>query len=194
MPELSVIICTYNRCEYLPPLFESLEGQTLSRNRFELIIIDNNSSDKTASMSREFLLKNPGLNGKYIFEEKPGLSHARNRGILESAGDILVFIDDDAQASPAYLENIVNYFDNHHDVQAGGGKILPLYESREPGWMTPFLLPVVSALDLGEKIRPFPGRKYPIGANMFFRKEVFDRIGLFNVDLGRKGKNFLGGE
>jgi hypothetical protein len=60
--------------------------------------------------------------------------------------------------------------------------------------MTPFLLPVVSALDLGEKIRDFPGNKYPIGANMFFRKEVFEKTGRFNTELGRKGKELMGGE
>ena len=194
MPELSVIICTYNRGNYLPSLLESLASQKLSRERFEVLIIDNNSTDNTSEISKEFITVHPTINTSYFLEEQAGLSYARNRGIKESKGEILIFIDDDAVAAENYLQAIADHFNDHPDTLAGGGKIIPAYESQSPAWMSPYLLPVVSALDMGNKIRNFPANKYPIGANMFFRKQVFERTGLFNIHLGRKGKGLLGGE
>lgn len=194
MPELSVIVCTYNRSKYLPDLLQSLKNQELDREIFELLIIDNNSTDETSDILKRFIKENPDIKAGYFPEQNPGLSHARNRGIKESRGKVLVFIDDDAVAIPGYLKEIAAYFNSNPDVPAGGGKIIPEYEKERPQWMTPYLLPVVSALDLGEKIRFFPSKKYPIGANMFFRREVFDQTGLFNPELGRKGSKLLGGE
>jgi glycosyltransferase involved in cell wall biosynthesis len=194
MPELSVIVCTYNRSEYLPDLLESIKKQDFNRDRFELIIIDNNSTDPTSTISKDFINRSPDLNARYYLETNSGLSFARNRGIKESKGEVLVFVDDDAVAVPDYLLSIAEYFKSHSNIAAGGGKILPRYENEPPDWMTPFLLPVVSALDMGDKIRYFPAKKYPIGANMFFRREVFDKVGMFNPNLGRKGKKLLGGE
>jgi len=178
----------------LPGLFDSLVRQKLSADAFEIIIVDNNSTDNTAELSRQFIRENTDHSIKYFFEEKPGLSNARNRGIQESDAPWLVFIDDDAKASSGYLEAIANYVGQNPETHAGGGKITPDYESSEPAWMSSYLLPVVSALDLGDSIRKFPARKYPIGANMFFSKKVFETQGLFNPELGRRGKYLLGGE
>lgn len=190
----SVIICTYNRELYLKESLNCIAMQNLDRKFFELIVINNNSSDKTDSVCRKFKTENPTLNFRYFIEENVGLSFARNRAIKESIGDVLIFLDDDAMATETYLSEIYTYFKENHKTVAGGGKIIPKYESHSPEWMSSYLLPVVSALSLGDVIRTFPKQKYPIGANMFFRKRFFEEYGYFITDLGRKGKLLLGGE
>ena len=71
---------------------------------------------------------------------------------------------------------------------------MPKYESSEPKWMSRYLLPLVAALDMGNGIKKFSGSKFPIGANMAFRKEVFDQYGVFDTSLGRRGTNLEGGD
>ncbi len=191
---LSVIICTYNREKYIQESLNCIATQSLKNEFYELVIVNNNSTDHTDSICVKFKSDHPDLNIKYIFENESGLSYARNKGIKESSGDVLIFLDDDAMASESYLSNIRSCFSENEKVLAGGGKILPQYESHSPDWMSKYLLPLVSALNLGDEIRSFPKNKYPIGANMFFRKIFFEEHGDFNTDLGRKGKLLLGGE
>lgn len=191
---LSVIICTYNREKYLAESLQCLAQQDLPKEFFEIILVNNRSTDQTEKICKRFSEENRNLNFHYFYEEKAGLSHARNRGISESRGDLIVFLDDDAMAVKQYLSVTRKYFLENEKVLAGGGKIVPQYETEAPSWMSVFLLPLVSALDMGDSIKEFPGSKHPIGANMFFRKRFFTEQGDFKTDLGRKGDILLGGE
>jgi glycosyltransferase involved in cell wall biosynthesis len=191
---ISIIICTYNREKYIPQLLESIARQDFPAADYEIVFVNNNSPDQTAQRCREFQAAHPELNFAYFEELKQGLSHARNRGIDEAKGDILAFIDDDALAHEDYLKNMHAAFQIQMNVFAAGGKILPLYESKRPKWMSRFLEPVMSVIDLGSKPKAFPTNKFPVGANMMFRKTVFEQVGSFNTDLGRTGKKMLGGE
>jgi glycosyltransferase involved in cell wall biosynthesis len=161
---------------------------------FELVLVNNNSTDNTSVVCEQFIQMNPQLTVRYFVEENQGLSHARNRGVSEAQGDYLVFLDDDAFAFPDYIRNLQHFIIGHPGFQAGGGKILPFWESECPQWMSKYLLSTVSSIDLGNKVKLFGGRSYPIGANMIIKKTVFDRFGLFNIHLGRKGKNLEGSE
>jgi glycosyltransferase involved in cell wall biosynthesis len=190
MPKVSVIVCTYNREIYLPRTLQHLDQQDV--NDFEVLIIDNNSTDHTATIAKEFTDKKPEL-FKYFLELDQGHTYARNRGIREAKGEILTFIDDDAFVHASYVRNIIKYFEDY-SITALGGRIIPIYESgKNPEWMTKHLLPLVSALDMGLNARFFKGTKFPIGANMSFRREVFDEYGLFDVKLGRRGSSGLEG-
>jgi len=192
---ISVIICTYNREQYLSKCLGNLANQSLPVTSYEIVLINNCSTDATEEVCHSFRENNPHILFRYITEKKQGLSFARNRGIREAKGDVLAFLDDDAIPSYHYLRQIWLYFRNpKNKALAGGGKILPLYETTEPGWMTRYLMPIVSVIDLGERSRFFPPDRYPIGANMFFRKEAFRKYSGFNTDLGRKGRELLGGE
>jgi len=191
---VSVIICTYNRDKYIPGLLQSLVEQTCDKSMYEIVFINNNSNDNTEEICKNFQAKNKTCNFYYFLETKQGLSHARNRGIKEAKSDILIFIDDDAIASNTHIEEVSHFFNQNQNIVAGGGKILPKLESKKPIWMSKFLMPIMSVIDLGNNIKKFPSGKFPIGANMFFRKKIFDRIGLFNTKLGRTGTNMLGGE
>jgi len=183
-PKISVIICTYNREKYLPLALHSLIKQTIKPEDYEIIIVNNNSTDRTEEISKKFIESNPQLNVKYVVEKQKGLSAARNRGILESSGEIIVFIDDDAEVTDNYLEEGIKFFENYPYVDAMGGKIIPKYENgEEPKWMSVFLWGLVTKSDWGDKVRKYPYSKYPPGCSMAFRKKVFSEVGMFNSNL-----------
>jgi glycosyltransferase involved in cell wall biosynthesis len=191
---ISVVISTYNREKYLERCLESLAGQSFDKSAYEIVLVNNNSTDSTESIFRRIKEKHKNLNIRYIVEKSQGLSYARNTGIKVSSGDIILFVDDDAFAAPDYIRKIHHFFQGHPDVKAIGGKIVPQFETSRPVWMSKFLMPLVASLDLGKRIRPFPTTRFPIGANMGFSREIFERYGYFNVNLGRKGSALEGGE
>jgi glucosyl-dolichyl phosphate glucuronosyltransferase len=193
-PRVSVIICTYNREQYLHRAMKAVAEQDADFALYELVVVNNCSTDATSVICTSFRREFPELNYTCVEEMEPGLSHARNRGIRESKGDILVFLDDDAFAEPAYVKNLIAFYDLHPPVMSTGGKTIPLFEDERPSWMSHFLLPLVAAMDLGDQARLFPKGWYPIGANMSLRKAAIDLVGNFDVLLGRKGKNLQGGE
>lgn len=190
-PELSIVICTYNRDQYLKECLDHLSIQTASKNLFEVLVIDNNSTDQTEETCHNYQKANPQVQFKYIIEPNQGLSFCRNRGIAESWGDIISYIDDDAFADQDYVSNSISYFKGHTNVDAIGGKVTPLYHSSEPKWISSYLLPLVAALDMGETAGPFRGWRFPIGANMAFRRAALPNSAPFHTGLGRKGL-FLG--
>jgi glycosyltransferase involved in cell wall biosynthesis len=195
MINISVIISTYNRERYILKCLDALKEQTLNNSYYEIIIVNNNSTDNTHLFCSNFIKENENINLTYVIEDNPGLSWARNRGIKEAKGNVLVFLDDDAFAPDHYLKEIFNYFNNiEKTASAFGGKILPKYESSKPKWMSSFLMPLMSIIDLGNSIKEFPSNKYPIGANMGFKAKLFKKYGGFNTSLGRKAGSMMGGE
>jgi glycosyltransferase involved in cell wall biosynthesis len=184
---ISVIICTYNRDRFLPDALKSLLKQNASPEDFEIVIVNNNSNDKTEEISLNFIEQNPSLNVSYYFEPNPGLSFARNRGIKEAKADLISYIDDDGIAREDYVKNLITAFDNNPEYGAVGGKVIPIYESgEEPAWMNKYIQGVVSKVDYGEKVKDFE-KKYPAGCNMAFRKYLFGDFGGFNTDLVYRG-------
>ena len=175
--------------EYLPNCLEHLKNQTAKKEFYEIIIIDNNSSDKTELICKDYIQKNSEINVTYFLEKKPGLSNARNRGIKEAKGDILCFIDDDGFATADYVKTISKYASNinYSNYIAFGGKVIPCYnKGKEPIWISKYISGLVSEVDLGTKVKSF-NKKYPAGCNMVFRKEFFENHGGFNVDLHTRG-------
>lgn len=191
---VSVIVCTYNRAHYLAETLAHLLRQSAAKESFEVVLINNNSTDHTEEICNHFATENPEFSFRYIIEKAQGLSYARNRGIKEAKGTILTFIDDDTFVQPDFVEVITNHFSQHPNTIAVGGRIIPKYEKEAPRWMSKFLLPLVAALDMGDEVKAFPKGKFPIGANMSLRKEAFEKHGNFDVNLGRKGLSLEGSE
>lgn len=193
---LSVIICTYNRDRYLYNLLTSICDGTLAPSEYEIVLVDNNSTDRTGEECRRFAADHPQVVLRYCTEGQQGLSHARNRGIMESKGDILVYVDDDALVNPDYLKTYADFFDRHADAVAAGGPIVPRYDGcEEPEWMSHYTRQLVTGrLHLGDREREFPRGAFPGGGNAAYRKSVFDAVGLFNPELGRKGNSLVGAE
>lgn len=192
---LTAIICTYDRAKYIGNLLGSIAANDLPTADYEILLVDNNCTDDTHQICLDFAAMHPEVNFRYTHEKEQGLSAARNRGIKEAKGDILVYIDDDALVDNHYLRDYAEWFEQHPETMACGGPILPLYKTREPEWMTPYTRALLTAwMDYGNKVREYPQGRFPGGGNAAYRKCVFEQVGLFNTSLGRKSGNLMGSE
>ncbi|MEI2396276.1 MULTISPECIES: glycosyltransferase [Paenibacillus] len=193
VPKISIIICTYNRSALLVKTLHSLLPLE-NLDHAEIIVVDNSSKDDTAAAIRRFIdTYGADMDIRYLLEPVQGLSAARNTGILASKSPLIAFLDDDAIPCRTWISTIVSTFEQKPEVMAMGGKIAPIFESKRPEWLIkPFELPY-TIVDLGNRIREYPKRLHPCGANMAMRKIVFD-ISLFPLELGRKGDSLLSGE
>ncbi|MBD8389406.1 glycosyltransferase family 2 protein [Dysgonomonas sp. BGC7] len=193
--KLSVIFCTYNREKYIYNAMKSIAEQTYPHLNYEIVLVNNNSTDDTEAICNKFQADYPHIKFHYFIEYNQGLSYARNRGVKESKGDILIFVDDDATVFDNYLSAIDSFFETHPEVSACGGPIVPVYEADKPKWLSHYTEQLIGgALYEGDKNKPFRNGKYPGGGNSAFRKEIFKKYGLFNVELGRKGRGLIGAE
>ncbi len=181
--KISVVICTYNRDQFIGDALESLSLQTLDPDQFEIVIVNNNSTDNTEKISLDFIRTHPELDCKYVMETNQGLSFARNRGIQESKYEIITYIDDDAFAKPDFLKQLFDYFNEHPEIAGIGGMVIPRYEIAEPDWMNKWLYGFVTKVDHGEKIKKFSDNQYPAGCNMTYRKDLLEKVGGFNNKL-----------
>ena len=192
---LTIIICTYNRAKYIGPLLESIAANDLAKSEYEIVLVDNNCTDNTREICESFAATHREVSFRYTTEIEQGLSAARNRGIKEAKGDIIVSIDDDALVDPHYLRDYAEWFAVHPETAACGGPIEPLYETKEPEWMSPYTKALLTAwMTYGDKPREYPKGRFPGGGNAAYRKSVFEKVGLFNTELGRKGRNLMGAE
>ena len=194
--KLSIIICTYNRDQYIYNILESLAKNDFPHSDYEIVLVDNNCTDNTRSECQRFQSNYPEINFQYNIEKNQGLSYARNNGINHSKGDVLIYVDDDALVNKEYLKTYYDFFDKNPSAMAAGGAVLPIYErGEEPHWMSKYTRQLLTGkLFLGEKQRKFPHNAFPGGGNAAYRKEVFEKVGLFNVELGRKGNSLMGAE
>ena len=193
---LTAIICTYNRAKYIGPLLESIAANDLAKEEYEILLVDNNCTDNTREVCETFAETHKDVTFRYVVESEQGLSAARNKGIHEAKGDVIVYIDDDALVDSWYLRTVAEYMSAHKEIDAIGGPIIPLYEeTEEPKWMTRYTKELLCGyLYFGEAERPFPGDRYPGGGNAAYRANVFEKVGLFDTALGRKGNSLMGAE
>lgn len=191
---LSVILCTYNRERYIYNVLQSIAAGGFGD--YEIVLVNNNSTDGTESECQRFAKDHPEVVVRYCVEKQQGLSYARNRGIMESQGEVLVYVDDDAVVNREYLQTYADFFNRNKEAVAAGGPITPRYDGcEEPSWMSHYTRQLVTGeLNLGTREREFPKGAFPGGGNAAYRKSVFDEVGLFNVELGRKGNSLIGAE
>ncbi|MEO0064790.1 MAG: hypothetical protein RI983_116 [Bacteroidota bacterium] len=194
-PEISVVICTYNRAVYLPEALGSLYNQTIGKNQFEVIVVNNNSTDDTEKVCKAFIEKHTNGQFYYTNETQQGASFARNTGAALAKGNLLCFMDDDAVAKPDYLALILAFFKAHPDAGGLGGRIIPRYIPEEPKWMSHFVSSLVGNFDYSKEVCVFSPNKYPLESNMIIKKSDFDQVKGFNTALpGVKGTLRIGGE
>jgi glucosyl-dolichyl phosphate glucuronosyltransferase len=195
MPEISIIICSYNRADYIIGAVESLYQQTLDRTQFEVLVVDNNSNDNTGELVQGYISNHKDFQLYYLSESRQGASFARNTGAAFAKSPLLCFMDDDAIAEKHYLERILRFFSSHTDAAGLGGRIIPKYIPEEPKWMSHFVSSLVGNFDYAPQLTVFKEGKYPLESNMIVRKEDFDAIKGFNTELpGVKGTLRIGGE
>ena len=192
--KFSVIIATYNRADELVKTLESLKNLE-SNGPWEAIIVDNNSSDNTRQVVLEQVDSFP-VPLRYILEKEQGRSAALNAGIRAAQGEILAVTDDDVRVDPHWLLNAERALDHLH-CDYLGGKALPIWSAELPEW-----LPnrggkhwgVIALLDYGPEPKEFDEHRVPLGVNTVFRRECFERAGLWDNRIGRKAGTLLGQE
>lgn len=195
VPDISIVICTYNRALYLPQALESLYHQTINKHQYEVIVVNNNSTDETESVCKAFIENH--MDGRFVYmnETNQGASFARNTGAAIANGPLLCFMDDDAIAYPNYLQLIIDFFKAYPDAGGLGGRIIPHYIPSEPKWMSHFVSSLVGNFDYSESICVFSPNKYPLESNMIIKRADFNAVNGFNTALpGVKGTLRIGGE
>lgn len=185
---LSVIIPTFNRSLQLNKTLDSIAQQSLSEKEYEIIIIDNGSTDDTAQVIQKFIDAHPTHQIRSFYDRTPGLLTGRHLGAQKANGDVLVYADDDIKASDNWLRTIRDIFLDS-SVQLAGGKCLPAYEIDPPKWVTDFfstsemgtMLPDLSLCDFGNTVMEI-SPNYIWGLNFSIRKSALYELGGFHPD------------
>ena len=188
----SVVVCTYNRVDDLRKCLEGFAKVKFPPERFEVIVVDNNSQDETRDLVERLRSNHSWL--QYVLETEQGLSFARNRGIEESLGKIVIFTDDDAVPRPDFLLEMQKAFSAYPSALCVGGRIYPDFDVSPPSWFNTNYETQVSAYDMGDEPFVYEEQVGPFGTNMAFRRESFERAGRFDTTLGRKGNSLLSNE
>ena len=124
--------------------------------------------------------------------EAPGLSGARNTGVRAAHGDVIAFLDDDADAEPGWTRALMHHYQDR-SVAGVGGYAAPIWPGPRPAWMPEEFDWVVGCSYVGQPTRLAPVRN-PIGCNMSLRRSVVDVVGGFKSEVGRIGSTPVGGE
>jgi glucosyl-dolichyl phosphate glucuronosyltransferase len=193
LTSVTVVLCTYNRCESLARALQSVAASVMPEAiEWEVVVVDNNSSDGTRGVIESFCQKSDRF--RYLLERNQGLSHARNAGIREARGQILAFTDDDVVVEPTWLQNLTAILQSG-DWAGAGGRVLPDQNFSCPNWMSPdekYGLGPLSIFDMG--LESMNLAEPPFGASMAFRKEIFEKYGGFRADLGRSPGSLISNE
>lgn len=177
--KISVIIPTYNRANYLNKLLERLSDQSIDKNTYEVIVVDNNSIDNTKKIVNKYMKSNK-IFIQYIFEKRQGLHFSRHTGAKVSNSEILAYIDDDAICNENWLEELLKIYVDE-SIGCAGGKIIIRWDKKVPSWVIPYE-GVLGRLDYGQKSRILNHDEYINGANFSIRKKVLFDVGGFNPD------------
>jgi len=183
-PAISVIVCSYNRASTLGPALASLTSQeTRSEFSYEIVIIDDGSTDETAMVVSQVAARS-SVPVRYVRDIGKGIAFARNRGIREASGEWIAFFDDDQIAEKGWLRGLFLAARETGAQIVGGVRLLQATEGEMPR-----LGPQTREI-LGEKIygpRMRPSNRYTLACtgNVLIHRNVFSRIGLFDTSMHR---------
>jgi glycosyltransferase involved in cell wall biosynthesis len=184
--DISIVISTYNRCGLLEGALRALLSQTPADVAYEILIVDNNSTDQTRSLVEGLAQQHPEKL-KYIFEPKQGLSYGRNTGIAVAKAPIIAFTDDDVRVAADWVWRIKTGFEANPDIDFLGGRVVPRWPAEPPPWLTKANWSPLALLDYGDCAFDVDSGKQLclIGANFAFRRRAFEKVGLFKTDFQR---------
>lgn len=190
----TILICTYNRARLLEASLESLAGIDYPKDSWDVLLVDNNSTDSTADVVRRAAPDFP-VPLRYLFEPEPGKSNALNTGLAQTDAAIVAFTDDDVRVPSDWLQQIADAFETFH-CDYLGGRVLPMWETPPPSWFPMTggsMWAAVALLDYGHDPAPLVTR-VPLGVNMAVTREAVQKVGGFNPRLGRRAGKLLGQE
>lgn len=193
--KFSIITCTYNREKYLGQTLRSVCEQDFPAADCEIIVVDNNSTDNTATICEQYRMKYPDINFHYFKEYSQGFSFALNRAIQEAKGEYIVFVDDDETINPNHLELLDRYLKEYPQAQLIASPVIPIYEKGEPKWMSHFTKRLIGGYFYqGNKVKVLDASHYPGTGHTVIKKELYAKYGNYNTELGRKGTSLIGAE
>lgn len=191
----SFITCTYNREKYIGQTLKAVCEQTFPADEYEIIVVDNNSPDNTASICRDFEQKYADRAFHYFKEMNQGFSFALNRGISEAKGEYIVFVDDDETIIPEHLERLDKHLKAYPQAELAGSPVIPVYESGEPKWMSHFTQRLIGGyFNQGDEVKKLEAKNYPGTGHTIIKRELYEKFGYYNTELGRKGTSLIGAE
>jgi glycosyltransferase involved in cell wall biosynthesis len=193
---ITLCICTYNRASSLRRTLSSLRQMKDLEALYEIIVIDNNSTDSTPLIVNEFKSTLPI---RRVLESSQGLSHARNRAIREFRSDTLLFTDDDVLLDRNWVSEYASAISGSPEEKFFGGRILPYWGDHTPAWFKGEKLALIDGLlvwyDYGTANRRYAlADDPPYGASFAIRRSLLNKMGPFRVDLGCRGHSRLRGE
>lgn len=189
-PLISVVICTRNRAELLRRALTSMAHQEFSKSDYEVLVVDNGSTDSTAEVVRQFQGQTPI---RYLREDQLGLCVARNTGWQAAGGRYIAYFDDDAVAPPNWLAAIQEGFAVGPEVGVVGGPARPIWEKPRPTWLAEEIVCSLTVIDWGPNAKFIEdiACEWLVGANMAVPKQLLAEIGGFHPWLDRVGNNLL---
>jgi glycosyltransferase involved in cell wall biosynthesis len=190
-PLISVVLCTRNRADLFDKAITSVVAQDFPREHYEIVIVDNGSSDHTRQVAARYA-EQPNV--RYILEERVGLCVARNTGWQVASASYVALFDDDAIAKPGWLAAIARTFQrSRSDVGIIGGRVDPIWLAPRPDWLADEIAGALTIVDWGsnEKEISDPRSEWLVGANMAAPKAVIAEVGGFHPWLDRVGNNLL---
>jgi glycosyltransferase involved in cell wall biosynthesis len=196
--DCSVVIATYNRSHLLADTLRSLSAQQVPRTlRWEIVVVDNNSSDTTKETVRRFE-ETSSVPVRYEFEPRLGQSFARNSGIEVAKGAVILFTDDDILPDRDWVSGMLNVLATER-LDGVGGRVLPQWEADVPRWLSgrPDLMLWLAVVEKDTPCMleyPLSPTRRIVGASMAFRRQVFEEFGRFQTSLGHRGGRLYGEE
>lgn len=185
---ISVVVCTFNRSRLLRSVLDSLYKQTLPRDRYEVIVVDNRSTDDTRAVVDDFLSCG---NIRYIYEARQGLAHARNAGWQAAEGSYVGYLDDDSLAPPEWL-SVASDIAGEGRFEIFGGPIHPYYSVARPAWYKESY--DMRMFGVAEEPLVFKGRGFLSGGNFFVSKRLLSLADGFRSDFGMVSRKLAYGE
>lgn len=186
--DVSVVMCTYNRSAMLPEAVQSVLDQDAGDVRYEFIIVDNNSKDRTREVVNSFIARGH-THVRYIYEGKQGVANARNTGVENARAPLIAYTDDDVRVAKDWVRRIKQTFDEHPEVDFVGGKVLPRWNGEPPGWLTRDHWSPLAIQDYSDKSF-YSNASHPIcfvAANLSVRRNLFAEVGGFDPAFQRIG-------
>ncbi|MEM7164001.1 MAG: glycosyltransferase family 2 protein [Planctomycetota bacterium] len=193
-PDITMIVPTWNRSGVLKEMLDSCCKFDVSNGlTWELIVVDNNSTDDTREVAESYQDRLPV---RVVHEPQQGVSRARNAGFKAALGELIVCTDDDVVLDPNWLQAYRKASHDYPDSMYFGGKIETRFIGDPPEWATtgdPFFNAMLVRFDLGPEPRRLSDKEQPFGPNMAIRRRAFREGARFNENLGRVGTSHVRG-
>ncbi len=183
---ISVVMSTYNRSSVLGQALDGLVAQEADSLSFEIIIVDNNSTDNTRQVIESYAQRDGRI--RYVSEKKQGVAYGRNAGIAAAKGEYIAFCDDDVIVTPDWLRKLHAALLRFPEADFVGGKVLPVWKTPPPAWLNATLAPL-ALQDYGEvpEVVSIDNQRCLISACLAVRRGAFERAGTFDPATQRVG-------